>query len=212
MWALRRSQSEPLPVRYDIVRGIGSTVKMRPYMAFSLKLFLCWASLLLADSSQLAFAAPGSSPSGNVDWLKPSDGPYPRLRPGERVWIRVSLGRQKVDIIDGDRPLYSMVASTGLNSPAGDRTPEGTFFIQRERGLSFYSVKLGEGARYWVSWLHHGEYLFHSVPTDRLGRIIPEQAQKLGRMASHGCIRLTLPDAKWIYQNIPYGTRVVIGP
>lgn len=185
---------------------------MRPHLAFGLKLFLCCASLLLADSFRLAFAAPGSSPSRNVDWLKPSDGPYPRLRPGECVWIRVSLGHQKVDIMNGNTRLYSMVASTGLNSPADDRTPEGIFFIQKERGQSFYNAREGEGARYWVSWLHHGEYLFHSVPTDRWGRIIVDEARKLGQKASHGCIRLTLPDAKWLYDSIPYGTRVVIGP
>jgi lipoprotein-anchoring transpeptidase ErfK/SrfK len=114
--------------------------------------------------------------------------------------------------MDGDRKIYTMVASTGLDSPADDRTLEGTFFVQRERGLSFYSAKAGEGARYWVSWLHHGEYLFHSVPTDRQGRIIAAEARKLGSKASHGCVRLTLPDAKWIYENIQVGAKVDIGP
>jgi lipoprotein-anchoring transpeptidase ErfK/SrfK len=38
------------------------------------------------------------------------------------------------------------------------------------------------------------------------------EAQKLGSKASHGCIRLALPDAKWIYQNIRVGSRVVITP
>ena len=33
---------------------------------------------------------------------------------------------------------------------------------------------------------------------------------KLGRRASHGCIRLTLDDAKWIYDNIGEGTEVWI--
>ena len=32
----------------------------------------------------------------------------------------------------------------------------------------------------------------------------------LGRKASHGCIRLKIDDAKWIYDNCPYGTTVVI--
>jgi lipoprotein-anchoring transpeptidase ErfK/SrfK len=187
------------------------TVKVRRYLAFGRKLFFCVA-LVLADSSRLALAAPGSSPSTTVDWLKPSDGPYPQLGPAERLWISVSLQRQKVDIMNGDRRLYTMVASTGLDTPVSDQTPEGVFFIQHERGLSFFNTRIGEGARYWVSWLHHGEYLFHSVPTDRGGRVIADEALKLGQRASHGCIRLTLPDAKWIYENMPYGTKVVIGP
>jgi len=32
----------------------------------------------------------------------------------------------------------------------------------------------------------------------------------LGRRASHGCIRLTVDNAKWIYSNCPVGTTVVI--
>ncbi|MGO8693176.1 MAG: L,D-transpeptidase [Rectinemataceae bacterium] len=96
--------------------------------------------------------------------------------------------------------------------PRRSPKPQGIFFVQRERGPSFFSAKLDEGARYWISWLHHGEYLFHSVPTDSRGRIIAWEARKLGQKASHGCIRLTLPDAKWLYENIHYGTKVVIGP
>ena len=36
------------------------------------------------------------------------------------------------------------------------------------------------------------------------------QDGRLGINASHGCIRLTLTNAKWIYDNIPRGTKVVI--
>jgi lipoprotein-anchoring transpeptidase ErfK/SrfK len=169
-------------------------------------------ALFLAVSPRLLPAESAAGEAKGVDWLKPSGGPYPRLREGEPLWIRVSLRSQKVDIMDGNRSIYTMLASSGLDDPADDRTPEGTYSIQRERGLSFYSPKAGEGARYWVSWLHHGEYLFHSVPTDKAGNIIEEEARKLGSKASHGCIRLALPDAKWIYENIRYGAKVVIGP
>jgi lipoprotein-anchoring transpeptidase ErfK/SrfK len=169
-------------------------------------------ALLIAVSPMLLFADSGAIGGGGIDWLKPSGGAYPRINPGERVWIKVSLNRQRVDIMEGERKAYTMVASTGLDSPADDRTPVGTFYVQRERGPSFYSAKVGEGARYWVSWLHHGEYLFHSVPTDKKGNIIASEAGKLGSKASHGCIRLSLSDAKWIYENIKYGAKVVIGP
>ena len=33
---------------------------------------------------------------------------------------------------------------------------------------------------------------------------------RLGINASHGCVRLALTNAKWIYDNIPVGTKVVI--
>jgi lipoprotein-anchoring transpeptidase ErfK/SrfK len=171
----------------------------------------CCIAILLAVSPGLLFADSGTGGAGVVDWRLPSGGPYPRLRKGELLWIKVSLRSQKVDIMEGQRSIYTMLASSGLDAPADDRTPEGTFSIQRERGLSFYSAKVGEGARYWVSWLNHGEYLFHSVPIDRKGDIIEDEARKLGTKASHGCIRLALPDARWIYENIRYGAKVVIG-
>jgi lipoprotein-anchoring transpeptidase ErfK/SrfK len=150
--------------------------------------------------------------SSDINWLKPTGGLYPKLSRSTDVWIKVSLECQTVKIMNGERSIYTMIASTGLDLPSDDRTPQGVFHIQRERGISFYSSKLREGARYWVSWLNHGEYLFHSVPTDSRGRIIADEARKLGRKASHGCIRLALPDAKWLYENIPCGAKVVIGP
>ena len=64
------------------------------------------------------------------------------------------------------------------------------------------------GANWWVSF--YGDYLFHTVPTDSDGNYIVSEAEKLGRPASHGCLRLTVSDAKWIYDNIPDGTTVVI--
>jgi lipoprotein-anchoring transpeptidase ErfK/SrfK len=36
------------------------------------------------------------------------------------------------------------------------------------------------------------------------------QDGRLGINASHGCVRLSLSDAKWIYDNIPSGTTVVV--
>jgi lipoprotein-anchoring transpeptidase ErfK/SrfK len=125
------------------------------------------------------------------------------------VWIKVSIEAQRVYIMNGNHPLITMVASTGLGD---ERTPMGVYSIQKERGYFFYNSKLHEGAFYWVSWLNHGEYLFHSVATDEHGKVDAEEAKKLGHAASHGCTRLSMKDAKWIYDNIPYGTKVFIGP
>ena len=103
--------------------------------------------------------------------------------------------------------LYTMYCSTGMNN----RTPTGTYYIQAERGYYFYSAKSGEGAHYYFSWLYHGLYLFYSVPTDSSGNYIESVAENLGKKPmSHGCIQLSVADAKWFYQNIKYGTKVVI--
>ena len=37
-----------------------------------------------------------------------------------------------------------------------------------------------------------------------------EEGNKLGQPASHGCVRLTVADAEWFYNQIPEGTPVTI--
>ena len=99
--------------------------------------------------------------------------------------------------------------STGILD--GDsNTPLGDYVIENERGDNFYTPRFGEGANYWVSFKDHGVYLFHSVPTDKDGNYIESEAQKLGNPASHGCIRMSVSDSKWFYENIPTGTPVKV--
>ena len=90
-------------------------------------------------------------------------------------------------------------------------TPTGTFYAQQERGDSFFNQSLKEGANYYVSWKNHGEYLFHSVPTKADGKYNEHEAAKLGKtQGSHGCIRLSVPDAQWMEKNLPVGTKIEI--
>ena len=143
-----------------------------------------------------------------IDWLKPSqqvDYPDPAAHPG--LSLEVSLQDQRVYVRDGSQLLYTMYASTGMD----DSTPRGSFRIQSERGDHFYNPSEGMGARYYTSFLKHGVFLFHSVPTDPSGSYIKEEADLLGiRPSSHGCIRLTVPDALWIMKSVPAGTPVLI--
>ena len=143
-----------------------------------------------------------------VDWLKPSqqvDYPDPAAHPG--LSLEVSLRDQRVYVRDGSQLLYTMYASTGMD----DSTPKGSFRIQSERGDHFYNPREGMGARYYTSFLNHGVFLFHSVPIDSSGSYIKEEADLLGvRPSSHGCIRLTAPDALWIMQSVPAGTPVLV--
>ena len=151
---------------------------------------------------------PADTSAHPVDWLKPSqqvDYPNPAAHPG--LSLEVSLQDQRVYVRDGSQLLYTMYASTGMD----DSTPRGSFRIQAERGDHFYNPGEGMGARYYTSFLNHGVFLFHSVPTDSSGSYIKEEANLLGiRPSSHGCIRLTVPDALWIMKFVPIGTPVLI--
>ena len=57
-----------------------------------------------------------------------------------------------------------------------------------------------------------GSILFHSVWYYEAKKDTQSYVQynKLGTLASHGCVRLTVGDAKWIYDNVPSGTPVTI--
>ncbi|WBY63723.1 L,D-transpeptidase [Thermocaproicibacter melissae] len=121
------------------------------------------------------------------------------------LWIDVSIAAQRVTVFDANRMIVKQfVCSTG--SPGND-TPTGTFRIQ-DRGKSFYNKDSQEGGYYWTQF--YGDYLFHSVPFDKNQNLKPEEAAKIGTPASHGCVRLLMDDAKWIYDNIPRGTVVLI--
>ena len=134
----------------------------------------------------------------------PSGGAYPSLAGQPNLNVRVSISEQLVYIRSGERVLYTMIASTGVNGT----TPLGTYYVSG-RGYSFYNAGEGMGGRYWVNFLR-SLYLFHTVPVDAAGNYIESEAMKLGRPASHGCVRLTIPDARFLYENLPDGTRVTI--
>ena len=53
----------------------------------------------------------------------------------------------------------------------------------------------------------YGDYLFHSVPYYPNGTIYDAL---LGVPRSQGCVRLQIDNAKWIYDNVPYNTTVVV--
>lgn len=136
---------------------------------------------------------------------------HPDLLSLRDLWVRVSIKGNRVYIMDGNKPVYTMLASCGVYHNGKSSTPTGTYAVEAERGANFFNQSLKVGARTYVSWHGHGTYLFHSVPTDENNKIIKSEAQKLGKtQASHGCVRLSIPDSKWLYEKLPTGTKVVI--
>lgn len=153
-----------------------------------------------------------------IDWHKSSETiPYPDLSKVKNFWIKVDLKKNRTYLYDGSKVIYTMYSTGGIykkdkaTGQMKSATPTGTFYIEQERGDSFFNQSLNEGTNYYVSWKNHGEYLFHSVPTEAGGKYNEEEAAKLGKtQGSHGCIRLSIPDAQWMEHNLPVGTKVEI--
>lgn len=81
-------------------------------------------------------------------------------------------------------------------------TVEGTFQV----GSKGYYFDSGSARCYWYTQFR-GNYLFHSVLYNKNGTLMDG---RLGMALSHGCVRLDINNAKWIYDTIPTGSTVVV--
>ncbi|MBE3556443.1 MAG: L,D-transpeptidase family protein [Firmicutes bacterium] len=162
-------------------------------------------------SAKAAAEAKAAGVTYRIDPYQPSGGPYPDLSKidPQTLWVDVDLSTQRVILFSGKQRLYTMVTSSGIPGNPKTATPTGTFYLQN-RGTWFYNDAEEEGAMYWTSFLNWGEFLFHSVAMDEQHRVLPREAAKLGQPASHGCLRLTVADARWFYTHLPAHTKVVI--
>ncbi len=154
------------------------------------------------DSTGLAF-----------DYIKNSDGTLAwdadmhalaQSYSSDTSWlILVNCTTNKVAVFYGSCGSWSMKyywsCSTGATSSP---TVKGEYTV-KAKGLSF-----GDGYTCWYYTQFYGNYLFHSV-LYQTGSMTTLVDGRLGLNISHGCVRLSLANAKWIYDTIPTGTKVV---
>ena len=127
--------------------------------------------------------------------------------------IGISLDEQRVYVYQWAGSGYNdqikkFKCSTGME---GYATPTGTYQSGGKvtSGEWYYFADYNCYAKY--AYRIVGGILFHSVlynsnkqgPTN-------SSVRALGRKASHGCVRLAVDDAKWIFENCPEGTTVII--
>jgi len=140
----------------------------------------------------------------DLSYLIDMDASYPY-----KIYVNRSLNRVVVYGLDFDGeysvPYKGFICSAGME---GHSTPVGTFtitdkYVWREmvdHSYAQYATRIYKGI------------MFHSVPYERASNdtLEVEEYNKLGTNASLGCIRLTVEDVKWIYDNCPKGTTVVV--
>lgn len=119
-------------------------------------------------------------------------------------FIWVDLSNFKVNIFNGKNHNWTLSHSypCTIGKPSTP-TPKGSF-ITGIKGLYFGVEK---GYKCWYYTQFNGNYLFHSIIYNLDGSI---KDGRLGMALSDGCVRLSKINAKWIYDNIPSGTKVFI--
>lgn len=127
--------------------------------------------------------------------------------------IRVSVGDQRVYVyaLDSNDEYTDLVKKMKCSTGKKDTpTPLGTFEKTTCPGEEWhYFKKFGCWARY--AYYINGGILFHSVIyNSRGGKPTSGSVNALGHRASHGCVRLSVEDAKWIFENCPAHTKVVV--
>jgi len=118
-------------------------------------------------------------------------------------FIAVSKSERQVYIYHMENNSWVNIKVLTCNIGAIDSpTIEGNF----SSGLKGKLLKIDETyVRYFTQI--SGNYLFHSVIYDENGQVIDG---RLGGAISHGCVRLSLDDAKYIYDTIPARTGIKI--
>lgn len=89
---------------------------------------------------------------------------------------------------------------------ASSPTPTGVFHV----GIKGQFFNARGGGRCWYYTQIRGNYLFHSQIYDRQSSPRRITDGRINKWCSHGCVRLRIADAKWIYNNIPGGTTICI--
>lgn len=119
-------------------------------------------------------------------------------------FIWVDLKNFRTNIFEGSvkkwKLIHSYVCTIGKPSTP---TPKGTYSI----GIKGLYFGVEKGYKCWYYTQFHGNYLFHSIIYNLDGTV---RDGRLGKALSDGCVRLAKENAKWVYDNIPEGTKVYI--
>jgi len=125
--------------------------------------------------------------------------------------VEVDISRQRVFVHqlgeDGEYELVqTFVCSTGL----GNTTPRGIYLNGFPVSVWHHFEKFNCWARY--TFEIEGDIMFHSVlySEQDVDTLREGSVYALGSKASHGCVRLAVKDAKWLFEHCKRGSLVIL--
>lgn len=127
----------------------------------------------------------------------------PKPKPATGKLIEVSIAKQRFTAWQNGRVVMTGLVSTGM---PGYDTPPGHFQVVFKSTM-VWSEKWGV----WMPWALniHGNYFIHQL-THYPNSTVNIGASKLGTPASHGCVRVGIPNAEMLYRWADVGTPVWI--
>ena len=141
--------------------------------------------------------------------LPPVSGPQKR-----RINIgfaRIVLNEQRAYFYTASRRL---IATLPVSTGADDQTPTGTFRVFSKSAQAFFTPSPNERMRYMTRFTkgRQGDNIgFHGIPykVTKNGEV-PFYTPLGIAPVSHGCIRMRVADAKWVFENMKIGTVVAV--
>ena len=151
---------------------------------------LCAVVLMIVTAFGFSFATPKTAQAANT-----------------KYWIKVNKQANVATVYQLKNGTYKPIKAF-LTSCGGANTPAGTFYTPAKYR---WQTLMGPSYGQYCTRVHGG-VLFHSVWYYEKNPSTQSTVQfnKLGQTASHGCIRLSVGDAKWIYDNCALGTKVTV--
>ena len=125
--------------------------------------------------------------------------------------VEVSIDSQRVYVYElQDSGEYELVQTFICSTGMGNSTPRGIFVDGGPANVWHHFSKFDVWARY--SFTIEGDIMFHSVlysekNTDSLRE---GSLYALGQKASHGCVRLAVKSARWLFEHCRKGSLVII--
>jgi hypothetical protein len=141
------------------------------------------------------------SGNGHLGWIPASDASLSRVD-----WqIKVSLSHHLLRVLRNGRTVRRFAVAVGMPSAP---TPTGRFAVTDRLNTGDPSgpygcciVALSAKAPHAIQdWSGGNRIAIHSTP----------ETWTIGENASHGCLRLTLAEGRWLLEHIPLGTPAII--
>lgn len=146
-----------------------------------------------------------NSTSNDKNEVQQSSTKYPTGK--TKYYIKVNYGANAVTIYKKDENGYYSIPVKAMVCSCGTATPKSGVY-KTSKGYEWGTLEGGTFGRYSTRII--GGILFHSVPYTSESEDSLEywEYDKLGTTASLGCVRLSVADTKWIFDNCEVGTQV----